>query len=355
MAKLSNTLIDNWTPDARITKWAEKHGFLPPQVMSDATLLKLARAYKGKPVGLYIWESVDHEIYIGISNVSVTRRLRQHVKDYASANIQSFRYRFHSGTTETLREIERELIYDALHSGFTVFNREHSAIIYGNSVFDEHISVPRQEEWFANPIMANANQPQRSTATTSATARSTRQYEKFRKLPTASAITRALSLHLRACTPFPVETERAYWSLTCLPGWSDKRLLTLNMGYLEMFWVEDAGLSRCQVNVGADYQFLPRKLAWFQTRRLGVKKTGPAHRAGGPNEEVLRFRSADAFVKVMTTCPEVRVAVARFALDRMRKGKVSGRYRDAHNSLLAGEALESMREWRPTDFVIPSE
>ena len=318
--------------------------------MSNSSLLKLAKAHKSKPVGLYMWESAKHEVYIGISNDSVTKRLRQHVKNYEAANIQCFRYRANAGTREKLREIERELIHDALAAGFTVFNREHSAIIYGDSVFDEDISVARQREWFADPVAVNATQPARKDDSASATARATKQFQKFRNLPSASGVVDALSLYLAACTPFPVETESEYWSLTCLPGWSKHRLVTLNMGYLEMFWATDLGSNRTEISVGADYQFLPRKLAWLKLHRLGVKKTGPAHAAGGPNEEVLRFRSVDSFIAVMKTSPEVRLAVARFALDRMRKGRVSGRFRDAHNCLLAEEALRKMNERKTSEF-----
>ncbi|MDS1116651.1 GIY-YIG nuclease family protein [Gordonia westfalica] len=87
MADLPNSLIESWTPDPRVATWADKRGFGPAQDMSNSALVKLAKAYKGKPVGLYIWESANHEVYVGISNDSVTKRLRQHVKNYDTANI----------------------------------------------------------------------------------------------------------------------------------------------------------------------------------------------------------------------------------------------------------------------------
>ncbi|WP_410494222.1 hypothetical protein [Dietzia sp. IN118] len=38
-----------------------------------------------------MWEGEANEVYVGISSTSVVSRLRQHVKDYDHANIQSFR------------------------------------------------------------------------------------------------------------------------------------------------------------------------------------------------------------------------------------------------------------------------
>lgn len=84
-----------------------------------------------------------------------------------------------------------------------------------------------------------------------------------------------------------------------------------------------------------------------------MKRRGLVHAIGAPNEEGLEFTSVESFIEVMTTSPEVRQAVARFALDRMRKGRVAGRYRDAHNVLLADSALNRAARWTPATFATP--
>ena len=341
MAELSNTLLNGWQPDADIDKWATKHSFGPPMPMSDSELRAFARNWRGKPKGLYLWESADHEVYVGISNASVTTRLRQHVKDYDAANIQVFRYRANAGDRAKLRDLERELIHDAIGQRFRVFNREHSAIIYGSSVFDEVIPVERQEEWFADPVGSNASAPKtRRVIPPVATTNSARSFDRFKRLPEAQEITKALGLYLGACTPFPFETEAQFWSLTCLPGYAKQRIATLNMAYLEMLFLwRNERNGRIEVHLGVDSQYLPPRRHWLRLRRQGVRRTGQVHGSGGPNEAGLVFKSLDSFTEVMTTSDEIRLGAARFALDRMRKGRVSGRYSSAHNVLLAEEAL----------------
>lgn len=324
--------------------------------MTDSALRQLSSLHGRKPTGLYLWEGRDHEVYIGISNSSVTARLRQHVRDYPVENIQSFRYRQHQGDRATLREVERELIYGALDKGFTVVNREHSAVVYGTSVFDERMAVERQAEWFKNPVLVNGTAPaERVAVSSAATARARRTYEEFSAMAAADSVTDAIALYLRACVPLPFQTEREYWSLTCLPSWSKDRLATLNMGYLEMFYVHaNAKKELVEIYIGTDYSVLPRRRDWWRLRKLGVRRMGPIHQAGLPNEEVVQFRSVEAFVEAMQASEQLRLAAARFALDRMRKGRVSGRYQDAHNALLAGAALERASAWKSDLFLLDS-
>ena len=76
---------------------------------------------------------------------------------------------------------------------------------------------------------------------------------------------------------------------------------------------------------------------------------GHVHKSSGPNAEYLIFKSPAAFVKAMKKSDKIRSAAARYALDRTRKGRVMGRYADAHNVLLAEAALE-----RAVGFDLPT-
>ena len=79
-------------------------------------------------------------------------------------------------------------------------------------------------------------------------------------LPDADEIIDAVSLYLRACTPLPFLTQREYWGVSCLPaarlGDRYTRVVTINMGMLEMLWIND-GPGGTSVSVCTDYQFLP--------------------------------------------------------------------------------------------------
>lgn len=349
MAALKNSLVEKWTPDPVLNAWADKQGFEAATEMTDGQLRALSKRFKGKPTGLYLWEGESNEVYVGISNSSVVTRLRQHVKDYETANIQSFRFLPETGDRAALRSAERQMIYDLCRKDFTCYNREHSSVIYGTSVLDSLISVEEQEAWFADPVGLNRSDclsEQRGDARVgakSAAARSKSRFDKLNGHPEYEAIVDALATYLRGCTMFPQQTEAQYWSLSCLPqlklsgGYT--RLLTLNMRMLEVFYINERPDGELEVCVATDSTVLPARMTWWTLKRLGASMYGPVHETAGPNAEYLRFKSPRAFTSAMAKSDKVRSAAARYALDRMRSGRVSGRFADAHNALLTQEAI----------------
>lgn len=94
------------------------------------------------------------------------------------------------------------------------------------------------------------------------------------------------------------------------------------------------------LGVATDSTMLPSRMTWLALKRHGASMAGPVHKSSGPNAEFLIFNTPAKFVKAMSKSDEIRCAAARYALDRTRKGRVSGRYADAHNALLAEAALE---------------
>lgn len=350
MASLNNSLIPNWVPDPAVATWADQQGFGPATQMSDKSLRALAKRRSGKPAGLYMWEGEANEVYVGISSTSVVSRLRQHVKDYDHANIQSFRYMPESANTATLRAAERELIYDLCRNGFTCFNREHSAVIYGTSVLDELVSVEEQKAWFNSPAEANladlrSGEADRSVlGGKSAEVRSKVRFEELSSHPEFESILEALATYLHGCVLFPRRTQGQFWSLSCLPslrmGGGVKRLVTLNMGMLEVFYLNELPGGRLELGVATDSTVLPARMTWWALKHRGASMAGPVHKSSGPNAEYLIFKSPTAFVKAMKKSDKIRSAAARYSLDRTRRGRVSGRYADAHNGLLAGAAID---------------
>ena len=359
MASINNSLTSNWAPDPAIAAWADQQGFGPATALSDKSLRALSKKHGGKPVGLYMWEGEDHEVYVGISSTSVVTRLRQHLKNYDHANIQSFRYMAESANTEILRAAERELIYDLCRKGFTCFNREHSAVIYGTSVLDELVSVEEQKAWFNSPAEANLadlraeGADQSVLGGQSAVVRSKARFEKLSSHPEYELILEAIATYLRGCVLYPRRSQGQFWSLSCLPNLrmagGGKRLVTLNMGMLEMFYVSELPNGRLVLGVATDSTMLPARMTWWALKHRGASMAGHVHKSSGPNAEYLIFKSPAAFVKAMKKSDKIRSAAARYALDRTRKGRVMGRYADAHNVLLAEAALE-----RAVGFDLPT-
>lgn len=333
--------------------------------MTEHNLRALGKTRGGRPAGLYLWEGAAHEIYIGISSESVTRRLRAHAREYPQANIQSFRYMPANRDSTELRDAERKLIYDAIRAGFGCFNTEHTASIYGDSSLDEKISVVRQRAWFNNPANVNASAPIPPASLTAAErSRANKKYPKFIARAYASEVIDAISLYLRCCVPFPAETQSEYWGLTCLPntklsGVGFKRISALNMGMIEMLWLTETPDGGLLIEMGTDHRFLPPRSTTRNLRKLGAVISDHNHPSGGPYEAILRFDDAGSFLSALKSSQHIRAAAARFALDRMRKGRLSGRYRDAHNHLLAADVIGRLNQWdvasRPLNDIYDSE
>lgn len=350
---LTNTPIEGWAPDRKVAKWARRYGFGPSTPLSERELRALSASHGGHPTGLYLWEDADdHAIYIGISTDSVTKRLRSHVREYPQANIQAFYYRPDASDKPTLRDIEQGLIYQAIDDEFVVYNTEHSSAIYGDSVFDDVVPVSRQRAWFADPAAENLRAPKRVHAIdANERKRSNKKYPAFTKRDDAERITDAISLYLRCCVPFPYESQIGFWTLTALPNVAltggHKRVATLSMGMIEMLWFNQDPDGNTYVRVSTDYRFLPPARRWGRgLRRLNVRLSPRTHRNGGPNEMTVEFGSVDAFIEGVQTSQPVRVAAARYALDRIRRGRVSGRFRDAHNYLLTQDVLDRVSTWQ---------
>ncbi|WP_157435923.1 hypothetical protein [Gordonia malaquae] len=322
--------------------------------MTDQNLRATAREHGGRPVGLYLWEGEKHEVYIGISNDSIVKRLRRHLVDYGFANIQNFRYLEHSGDRPELRDIEREFIHEAIRSRkLTVFNTEHASSVLHDTAFDELIVTERQIGWLADPAGVNLHAPDsRRSPDPNEISRSQKNFTRLLDLPEADAIIDAVSIYLRTAVPFPAETEATYWAVSALPalrvspGYT--RIVTVNMGILEMLWISRAPNGDVIVDVGTHYQFLPARGTRRRLKKHGATMQGVLHTRGGADEEVLRFASIQAFVSALGESEPIRRAAARFALDRMRAGKLT-RHAQSHNYLLAEQALNRLQDWSILD------
>lgn len=61
------------------------------------------------------------------------------------------------------------------------------------------------------------------------------RFGKLLRRPQASGLFEILELYGRTCIPMPRATERAYWSVSCLPSTSDKPLVRVNASWMELF------------------------------------------------------------------------------------------------------------------------
>jgi hypothetical protein len=61
------------------------------------------------------------------------------------------------------------------------------------------------------------------------------RFQKFLRRPQADDVLGLLRLYAERCVPVPRQTERSYWSVSCLPSTSDKPLVRVNASWMELF------------------------------------------------------------------------------------------------------------------------
>ena len=61
------------------------------------------------------------------------------------------------------------------------------------------------------------------------------RFEKLLRRPQADDVLEILRLYGANCIPIPRQTERLYWSVSCLPSTSDKPLVRVNASWMELF------------------------------------------------------------------------------------------------------------------------
>jgi hypothetical protein len=61
------------------------------------------------------------------------------------------------------------------------------------------------------------------------------RFEKLLRRPQAKEALDILRLYAETCIPIPRQTERYYWSVSCLPSTSDKPLVRVNASWMELF------------------------------------------------------------------------------------------------------------------------
>src|SRR4029453_3914079 len=61
------------------------------------------------------------------------------------------------------------------------------------------------------------------------------RFEKLLRWPQAQQVLEILRIYGETCLPIPRQTERYYWSVSCLPSTSDKPLVRVNASWMELF------------------------------------------------------------------------------------------------------------------------
>jgi len=171
------------------------------------------------------------------------------------------------------------------------------------------------------------------------------RFEKLLRRPQAGAVLEILGHYGRTCIPAPRQTERDYWSVSCLPSTSDKPLVRVNASWMELFTLyadgddvrgrfilhlSDFTLDGSPMQDQLDRDYLdsciaaPGDLGWFFPR--GADMFG------------INVRDATS-IREFLACGRVLRAIRRFNLTHMNRGRNA--YQASHSYSVADHMLEA--------------
>lgn len=169
------------------------------------------------------------------------------------------------------------------------------------------------------------------------------RFHKLLAMPQAAEVFDILALYARTCLPMPRRTERAYWSVSCLPSSAGRPLARVNASWMELFTLyADGDDIRCRAIV---------HLSDFTTDRTAT----PEHVDESlitsfvtQSEDVSWFfpRGADIFgigvrgsqsVRAFLRADPVLRAIRSFNLTHMNRGRNA--YQASHSYYVADRML----------------
>lgn len=169
------------------------------------------------------------------------------------------------------------------------------------------------------------------------------RFEKLLRRPQAQDVLDILRRYGASCLPIPRQTERYYWSVSCLPSTSDKPLVRVNASWMELFtlyadgegvrsrfilhlsdFTTDNSLDEARVDEGVIEQSVerPEDFGYFFPR--------------GQDMFGITVRGAASIRKFLSNPTALR-AIRRFNLTHMNRGRNA--YQASHSYSVADRML----------------
>ncbi|WP_454164909.1 hypothetical protein [Gordonia iterans] len=354
-------LKDVGSPDERtvaarldaISEWTSHHGLLGPfDSVSNAV-----GACGAVGAGHYLVVFDKGECYIGQTS-SFRQRLADHRQtwgdevrgyyvrpDTAAAGIVE-----KGARSRRLVQSERYLIHDAQTAKLVARNfRDMAHPINPHRDFEEAIAPMSADDWFSDPVGANAADDaglRRFDAREYAGSRT--RYADLGARPDGGQVVGLVRDYLTRCMPYPVRTESTTWSVSCLPtslrggrGERSKVLACISISWTEVLTVghrvdgsgDWALLAVNDLELGGLDRFGELRLL----RRHPEVSIEPAtHKEFGPGVSLLHVEGLRAMERLLDDV-EVTRAAATVALRLNRIGR--SMQRTVHNPFLVAAAL----------------
>jgi hypothetical protein len=170
------------------------------------------------------------------------------------------------------------------------------------------------------------------------------RYQKLLARPQAQEVLRILRLYGQDCIPMPRQTERQYWSVSCLPSTADKPLVRINASWMELFtiYADGEGIRARFIVHLSDFT------AEHSPAQSQVDEILLEHSVTTPEDVSYFFpRGEDIFginvrgsasIRKFLAAPHVLRAIRRFNLTHMNRGRNA--YQASHSYSVADHILE---------------
>ena len=168
------------------------------------------------------------------------------------------------------------------------------------------------------------------------------RFEKLLRRPQARDVLEILRIYGATCIPIPRQTERHYWSVSCLPSTSDKPLVRVNASWMELFTLLPDGdgiRARFILHLSdftTDGSPEPEHLDEGLLEQSVAKPENVSHSQWKADTFGVKVRGSASICKFLAT-PRALRAIRRFNLTHMNRGRNA--YQASHCYSLADAML----------------
>ena len=153
------------------------------------------------------------------------------------------------------------------------------------------------------------------------------RFEKLLRRPQARDVVEILGIYGERCIPIPRQTERHYWSVSCLPSTSDKPLVRVNASWMELFTLlpDGQGLRARFILHLPDFTIdgspEPEEVDEDFLERCVARPEDVSHSIWrGKDILIVKVRGAASIRKFLAD-PQALRAIRRFNLTHMNRGR----------------------------------
>lgn len=152
------------------------------------------------------------------------------------------------------------------------------------------------------------------------------RFEKLLRRPQAQEVLEILRIYGENCLPIPRQTERFYWSVSCLPSTSDKPLVRVNASWMELFTLLPDGDDICArfilhlSDFTTDGSILPDQLDQALLESCVARPEDVGHFIWKEDTFGIKVRGSASIRGFLANAHALR-AIRRFNLTHMNRGR----------------------------------